>query len=344
MEAEGSGDAMKLDRGCPQFLFDDALIAYQQRVTRRWLPATVFPRPAIEPDRPWEGRILALYGTVLPDPAGGWRMYYTNFRAGKPTQVFLATSPDGFVWERPSLGLVDWNGSRANNIVLAPEWHMDAPSVAYDPADPAAPYKMLAFLAGPGETWGATWGLYAHLSKDGLRWTQMPGVRLRAGDRTNVMVDRSGGKFVALTRHPEMAAQTGGRAVYRSESVDFREWSEPELVMAPDRYDEPNVQIYGMSAFERHGWHFGLVEYWHDTPDVIETHLAISRDGRQWLRPLPRSPFIGPASDWNRAWSTCASNGPIIINEQMVFYFGGRWVAHGCDSAQQYGAIGFASL
>jgi hypothetical protein len=43
-------------------------------------------------------------------------------------------------------------------------------------------------------------------------------------------------------------------------------------------------------------------------------------------------------------WSTCASNGPIFVNEQMLFYFGGRMSSHHSDSAQQLGAIGFASL
>ena len=56
--------------GVPQYLFDDTLIATQQRLVRRWLPATVYPWPVLVPDQPWEGRMLVLYGTVLPEPAG----------------------------------------------------------------------------------------------------------------------------------------------------------------------------------------------------------------------------------------------------------------------------------
>ena len=47
------------------------------------MPAKVFPRPVIEPDRPWESRAIAHYGTVLPDPDGGYRMYYTDFSPEK---------------------------------------------------------------------------------------------------------------------------------------------------------------------------------------------------------------------------------------------------------------------
>ena len=50
----------------PQFFFDDALIAHSQRLTRRWMQAKVYPDPMIRPDKPWEGRCLKLYGTVLP--------------------------------------------------------------------------------------------------------------------------------------------------------------------------------------------------------------------------------------------------------------------------------------
>jgi hypothetical protein len=141
-----------------------------------------------------------------------------------------------------------------------------------------------------------------------------------------------------------MFTLTGGRAVYRSESEDFINWTPLELVLVPDLEDDPDVEFYGMSVFQHYGWYFGLLEYFRAGPDIIETHLVFSRDGRNWQRTSPRTPFIAATYDWNRMWSTCASNGPIFVNEQMLFYFGGRWTSHHADSAQQFGAIGFASL
>ena len=68
-----------LEPKVPQFLFDNCWIAAQRRLVRRWLPATVCPEPTLQHDRPWEARTLVLYGTVLPDPDGGYRLYYSNF-------------------------------------------------------------------------------------------------------------------------------------------------------------------------------------------------------------------------------------------------------------------------
>lgn len=337
---------MKLKSGIPHYFFDETLISHHQHLMRRWHPAKIFPNPVIEPDRPWEGRILCLYGTVLPDPDGGYRMYYSNFTPGQgPALAMLATSDDGFRWAKPELEVVEWGGGRSNNIVVSPQMPMDSVSAMHDPDDPSAPYKIITFHQdGTRDLWNDNWGLYGHTSSDGRLWTQIPGSRLKAGDRTNLMATKPGNKYVAYTRHPDMFAHTGGRAIYRSESEDFLRWTEPELVLAPDFRDEPDVEYYGMSVFERHGWFFGLLEYWRSATDVIETYLVLSRDGKQWMHPEPRAPFIAATYDWNRTWSSCASNGPILIGDQMVFYFGGRWVSHHYDSAQQYGAIGYASL
>lgn len=335
----------------PQFLLDDTWIAGQRRVVRRWLPAVVYPDPVIVPDRPWEGRILAFYGTVLPDPEGGFRLYYSDFVPGEanqahsPGKLFMARSDDGFRWEKPDLGVVDWRGSTANNIVLDSGRHFDSPSVIHDPADPAWPWKLLVFeMDTMVPAWGPDWGLYVYRSRDGLRWEKVPGPSLKAGDRTNLMAERVDGACVAYTRHWQMWKHTGTRSIWRIESPDALAWTPPELVLAPDLHDAPDIEFYGMSVFRRHGWFFGLLESWDSLADVIETHLVFSRDGKRWERPFPRAPFIAATYSWNRTWSSCASNGPLYLGDQMVFHFGGRWVSHHYDAAQQQGVIGYASL
>lgn len=336
---------LQLAPNTPQYFFDDALIAHHQCVVRRWLPAKIFPKPIVEPDRPWEGRILGLFGTILPDEEG-YRLYYSSFTpGGEYGKVMLARSQDGFSWNKPKLNCVEWHGSTANNIVLWPTHDLDSPSVIFEAQDKEAPYKMVSFQVDHSHSgWRETRGLYGSVSQDGVHWTSTSARMINAGDRTNMMASRPGGKYVAYTRHPDMMQIMGARSIYRSESPDFQEWSEPELVLAPDLEDEPDVEYYGMSVFERHGWYIGLLEYWRSAADVLETYLVVSRDGKKWLHPTPRRPFIGASYDWNRTWSSCTSNGPIIINEQMVFYFGGRWTSHHYDSAQQYGTIGYASL
>ncbi|MDH7602421.1 MAG: sialidase family protein [Armatimonadota bacterium] len=331
--------------GVPQYFLDDELIDKHHKVVRRWLPATVFPYPTVVPDKPWEDRQLILYGTVLRCK-DQWRMYYGSSLPNGGRGVLIAVSDDGFRWQKPTLGIIECNGNCANNIVLNPGPN-DGPSIAYDPDDPEHPYKMVMFQKGkrPEDKWGETWGLHGFVSGDGLNWHPTdPPVILKAGDRTNIMFTKPAGKFICYTRHKDMFAHVGCRAIYRSDSGDFLHWTEPQLVLAPDLGDEPDVEFYGMSVFERNGWFFGLLEYWKSSIDTIEVHLVYSKDGINWKRPFPRTAFIAPCTEWNKTWSTCASNGPIIVNEQMVFYFGGRWTAHHYDSAQQFGAIGYASL
>lgn len=340
-----SKQPIHLKPGIPQLFLDDELIARHEKVVRRWLPATVYPYPVIVPDKPWEDRTLIFYGTVLRKQ-NEWWLYYGSSLPNGSRGVLTAVSEDGFRWHKPELGVIECGGTRANNIVLDPGPN-DGPSIVYDPDDARYPYKMIMFQKGerPEERWGDTWGLHGFLSSDGINWHPTdPPVVLKAGDRTNIMLTKPSGKFVCYTRHKDMFAHVGCRAVYRSESSDFLSWTEPQLVLAPDLEDEPDVEFYGMSVFERNGWYFGLLEYWRSAIDTIEVHLAYSRNGINWYRPSPRSAFIAPTYEWNKTWSTCASNGPIIINEQMVFYFGGRWAGHHYDSAQQFGAIGYASL
>jgi hypothetical protein len=338
---------MELQPAVPRFFFDDEMILHQQRLQRRWLPAKIFPKPVLQRDRAWEPRVPALYGTLAP--AGqGWRMYYNGWEPAQDgtraaCHVLVAESADGLSWTKPELGVVDWHGSRANNLCFVSTRNTDSPSIVHNPEAGDTPWKMLVFQRiEDAPAWSDSWGLYAYESEDGLRWRE-GGYCLKAGDRTALMSTLPDGKYVAYTRHPEMATQTGGRAVYRTQSEDFKAWSEPELVLRPDLDDAPDVEFYGMPVFMRHGWYFGLLEYWRAAVDIIEVHLAVSRDGRNWRR-TSRTPFIAGRYDWNRAWSTCASNGPIVLNEQMVFYFGGRWTSHHFDSAQRDGAIGYASL
>lgn len=348
-----------LTAGQPQFLFDDMWIADARRLVRRWLPATVWPEPVLTADRPWEGPAIVLYGSVLPRPGGGWRLYYSNFVPAFLAQqtppsparacTMLAESDDGLHWNKPELDIVPLPDGRPTNIVHTPGRHWDSPSLLFEPADSASPWKMIAFSTDPalGEGWNGGWGMYALGSRDGLHWTPLPpdGRRvLRAGDRSNLLGERVDGEYWLYTRHPEMGERVGGRAIYLSRSQDFLDWTEPELVLRPDLADEPDVEFYGMPVFRRHGWFIGLLEFWHSDTDTIEVHLAVSRDGRRWQRPTVRAPFIAGVHAWNRRWSSCASTGPLALGDQLLFLFGGRFTSHHYDAANLHGAIGRASL
>ena len=90
-------------------------------------------------DAPWEGNACS-YASIVP-VGTGYRLYYhgLHYRDGGPATETLPDhagvlccieSDDGLTWRRPELGLCEFEGSRANNIV------MDAATVAEPPCDP----------------------------------------------------------------------------------------------------------------------------------------------------------------------------------------------------------------
>src|SRR5690606_8439589 len=107
--------------------------------------------PIIRGDADWD-RNPYCYGTVVYDAdASLFKIWYMSYNNGLPlaerTPVLYATSGDGLAWQRPNVGLFEFQGSRNNNIVLQNYGNHDlyAPSVVYDPQDVDADrrYKMV---------------------------------------------------------------------------------------------------------------------------------------------------------------------------------------------------------
>jgi hypothetical protein len=334
-------DAGKQDLHASQLFLDDTWIEETYRLERTWESAEIYPEPVLKPEAPWEGHQLTMFGSVFRHQ-NEWRMYYQTYNRPAQSLYCLAYSHDGVHWERPNLGLFDFQGSKANNIVFAPGpgEENDGPTVCYDPQDSKAPYKMMYYGYGKLER-----GEYVAFSKDGIVWEHQPGPVLNTGDRTNLMASRDRqDKFVAYMRHKNMMALHRARSVWRIESDDFLHWTEPESVLRQDLLEDSNTELYGMAVFPYSDLYLGMLERWHDNPDVIEVQLAWSYDGREWHRPEKRGAFIGPTFPWNKAWNSCANTPPIRVGNQLMFYFGGRSGAHGREFPQSYGAIGLASL
>jgi len=126
----------------------------------------------LECDRPWEGNTSACF-TVLKD-GNRFRMYYRGSgydaqrqKATHPQVTCVAESTDGIRWERPSLGVYTFRGTRRNNIVwMGKESHNFAPFLDTNPhRSPNARYKA---LGGVQET-----GLIGFYSEDGIRWQKI---------------------------------------------------------------------------------------------------------------------------------------------------------------------------
>ncbi|HIN53404.1 MAG TPA: hypothetical protein EYM79_03760, partial [Planctomycetes bacterium] len=165
----------------------------------------------------WEGNVSA-YFTFLQD-GNEYRAYYRGAHYDTVKKVMthrevtcVAVSKDGVHWKKPKLGIVDFEGSRANNIV----WdgigtHCFAPFVDSNPdCKPAEKYKALSrgrYVKGSFDTperQKGIVGLYTFASADGLHWKQtssQPVITKGAFDSQNLgFWDVNRSKYVCYSR------------------------------------------------------------------------------------------------------------------------------------------------
>ena len=135
-------------------------------------------QPVLVPDRPWEGRRIYIYGSVHYDAGARlFRMWY-NTRLGRGQQgrapdlrsrtgdiILYATSEDGINWIKPSLGRHEFDGSRANNILL---FDKHSPTVTVDAdAPPDQRFKLACWdwAEGRNGLLGRTFGRRIELAR-----------------------------------------------------------------------------------------------------------------------------------------------------------------------------------
>ena len=236
-------------------LVDDYLIERIEGV-RLVLNRPVPREVAIVHDRPWEGNV-SFYHTVFRD-GNFYRMYYRGAHASAGPNEFsdavvcYAESGDGIHWTKPDLGLVEFNGSKRNNIVwaglgghtlavfkdLSPECKTDERYKAV-----AKLYKTLA----DGTPYGR--GIYPYKSADGIHWSLMkdsPVITEGAMDSQNLAFwDSVRGCYVDYHRGSRGEAEgqlgSGVRDVLTCTSDDFLHWTEPEWLEYPGA---PSEHLY----------------------------------------------------------------------------------------------------
>ena len=181
------------------------------------------PRPAavaIRYDGPWENE-FALYTTVLKD-GDTYRMYYRSSLFVTQNATCYAESPDGIHWTKPNLGLVEVDGSTANNLVLD-NGRQFTPFIDTRQGVPAAErYKA------NGRDEPSPHNLVGYVSSDGIVWRRLreaPIVRTELEnnfDSQNVIFwSEAESTYVLYSRHME----GGRRATARSTSTDFLNWT-----------------------------------------------------------------------------------------------------------------------
>ena len=242
-------------------LVDDFLFAELGDRLELRLHPPVKREVVLQTDAPWEGN-ACLYRTVFQDEDGLIRMYYGAWqydmgggRLNYPHLYYLcyAESSDGKRWNKPSLGLVPFEGNRNNNIVLSPESLAGIDPSAGDTAifrdaNPAcqdgAEYKALV----PGKTPRV---LYALQSSDAIHFSLMrrededipePVITQGYFDSLNLAFwDGYRGEYRAYFRDFDGGAPHGVRGIKTTTSSDFLNWSEPKWL---DYGDSPEQPLY----------------------------------------------------------------------------------------------------
>jgi hypothetical protein len=287
--------------------------------------------PIVVPDQPWETQAKCILPmTILRDPdTGKFRLWYSAWgkQLGKPTYECYAESQDGLHWIKPDLGLVEFNGSKNNNIIR--EGRMFR--VRLDPSDPDPSRRYKAIIRDSGFLVG--------YSPDGFSWRTEQGVLDQAYDASSVHWDPVENKWIASCKIWLNGKRTRGYA----ESKDFAHWSDTCLILAADDRDGPADHLYSMPIFRYESVYVGLLKIYHTDTDRCEVQLAFSRDAKHWTRP-DRTPFIPNPSD-PAAWdfgNIDDGGPPIDMGHELWFYYAGRSTRH--NQHPNDGAVGLGLL
>jgi hypothetical protein len=297
------------------FGFDDRAFPYQNRVETRLSPGQ---NPRVVLSHGPEGshdEVLLYYGTIIRIGDtfhmwynGNYGPYQNNIGYERVyCCICYATSQDGVHWEKPELGLVEFNGSKANNIVDLPVdnlWSTCALLHEPEDPDPNRRFKMVFEARIDGQI-----RFCVAFSPDGLRWKpseknpvgpflEMAGI---AKHRGIYYVNGQGG---LTAHHPTIA-----RRLVTFASADFEHWSPcgaAGLDISPDltgpsrdahihQYEEVHL---GAALWNRGNVLLGIYGLWHGhfSGDrrlvVMDLGLALSHDAVHYHEPIPGFRFI----------------------------------------------------
>jgi hypothetical protein len=101
---------------------DDALVERRENLERFINRPRKAPSPVIVADQPWEGERAQAWGSVIVEPDGLLRIWYFAFNTERKAEELdrggyaYAESRDGLNWRKPALGVVEFRGSKQNNL------------------------------------------------------------------------------------------------------------------------------------------------------------------------------------------------------------------------------------
>ncbi len=317
----------------------------------------------IFPDRPWDSHGVWAWVSVA-EWEGSYHMWYDGVGENGRYCLCYAQSKDGLTWTKPELGLIDYEGSTANNIVYLgrPGGIYHGGSVFLDHhGKPEARFKFV-YGGGPYISNYGHQGVDAAISADGIRFTPVSKCPITPWytDCGNVVFwDDQREKYALYVRHwtkgfevtdgkVHVAPPLGKRAVGRTESADFFNFPEPVSVLEPDDRDPDDMQMYN-SAAHKYPWapdtYLIFLGAFYLEPDTVDVQIATSRDGIAWKREH-RAPFLPMgAGDAFDSLEVYMGTGMLARGDELLMYYGGFDVVHGkTNFAQGMGGVGCCKI
>lgn len=296
----------------------------------------------IRPDKPWEQLMINLYLTVREEE-GRLRMWYICRDAESRPNVAYAESQDGLHWTKPNLGVVEYEGSRENNLVGMTSLEG---VVFQDPnAPPPERYAYVTHVFGEG--------MVRFYSPDGLRWDRDAAPLLRLGaDTQNVTLwDARLGSYVLYLRGWHRAPDKKlYRKVVRTTVPNLTSpipvgpspkslylWGKDKApvigdefptVLAADERDPPDTDVYNMSAqvypIDPH-WYVGFPSFFHHEGSMsngrLEVEFVGSRDGIAWHR-YDRAPYAAPGPAGSASANMVFMGTGLIVRGDEIWQYG----------------------
>ncbi len=322
-----------------QLFVDDYLLASVENIKRTVHQATKFDgNPIMTDHAPADGAGPVFPIVMRDEQTGKFRMWYAGrvtYTLSSGTSVrfpaLYAESDDGITWKRPELGLHEFNGSKANNIII-PAGNLWGVHIDAKEPNPQRRYK------------GVVWhepkyvpreGYFLYTSPDGILWTReteepiaislngytMPQTGI--GDTSLFRWDRHLGKYVG-----DVKFVLPGKIRCRGfmESDDLIHWSRPRMTVFPDSLDDEDTQIYAQNSFCYESMWLSYLRVMHTerTKGYKQTtvELTASRDGRHWYRVGNREEIIPLGSE--REWDTDYHDPlwePIQVGDELWIYY-----------------------
>ena len=372
-------------------MVDDHHILYRAGTVRKLNPLQRYSgKPIIAADKPWETTVA--YCSVYRDPANGkYKLWYQAWPGRSGCYLCYAESDDGIKWIKPEIGLVEFNGSLKNNILFKNGY---GASVIYDVKDPDPNKRFKSAFWEQDLSKGIKYpGMCIAYSADGINWKKHSGnpvIKGSYGDyiqpplETDITQKNDQGKPISVSdvidliwdQNREVYAVYAKtwldgpngdmhwkRAVVRTESKDFFNWSTPRLIIWPDEFDSiedeaetdrtaggggsDGVQLHSGPAFYYNDLYFSMLQVM-DSGGTgnMPIELALSRDGYNWKRPFRKNWFIPPLDDKklydaSLIWSNAT---PIYFKDFFRFYYGAYGKLWNSSDGSQISGIGFAEM